>query len=63
MKGQDNYIEVKEYRFPSAIVRVHIPDLTEEEREKRMARVKLATVNLMKGLYKAGDEKCGLMNL
>lgn len=47
MKGQDTYKEVKVIEFPNMIARVYIPDLTEEERERRMKRIKDATVRLL----------------
>ncbi len=34
--GQDTFKEVKIITFPDMIVRVHIPDLTPEERARRM---------------------------
>ena len=48
MKCNDNYKEVKEYIYPNAIVRVHIPDITEEERARRMKRIKQAAENLVR---------------
>lgn len=47
MRGQDTYKEVKTFVYPNAIVRVHIPDLTEEERERRMNNIKKATAEFM----------------
>ena len=41
----DTYKEVRTFEYPGMIVRVHIPDLTEEERARRM-----------KQLYKAAEE-------
>lgn len=35
MKGQDAIKEIFTHKFDNCIVRVHIPDLTEEERSKR----------------------------
>ena len=51
----DTYKEVKMYRYPNAIVRVHIPDLTPEEREKRMKIIADAARNMLKSMEK--DEK------
>ena len=31
----DTYSKVKEYHYPNCTVRVHFPDLTPEERERR----------------------------
>lgn len=51
----DSYKEVKTFYFDNAVVRVHIPDLTEEERSRRMSRIKDAAANMMKGIER---EKC-----
>lgn len=52
MKGQDKIKEVKEFTYPGAIVRVHIPDLTAEERERRMNNFKKATEEFLKEVVK-----------
>ena len=44
----DTYKEVKEIQFPGMVARVHIPDLTPEERSRRMKRIKEAAANLLK---------------
>lgn len=36
MKRQDTYKEVRTLKFGENIVRVHIPDLTSAERERRL---------------------------
>lgn len=44
----DTYKDVKTYTYDDGcVVRVHIPELTEEERERRMNNIKRAAVNLM----------------
>ena len=43
----DTYKEVRTYHYPNAIVRVHIPDITPEERERRMANISKAAANLL----------------
>lgn len=48
MKGQDVYKEVVTIEFPNMVARIHIPDLTEEERKKRMQRIYDATINLLR---------------
>lgn len=48
MACKDTYKEVKEYVYPNAIVRVHIPDITEEERARRMKIIKQAAENLVR---------------
>lgn len=52
MKGQDTYKEVKTFTYPNCIVRVHIPDLTEEERTRRMQRIHDAAADLLKDVMK-----------
>lgn len=48
MKKKDTYKEVKTFTYPNAIVRVHLPDLTPDERERRMRAVKKAAEDLLK---------------
>ena len=36
---KDTYKEVRVIEFPQGTARVHIPDLTDEERERRMKRI------------------------
>lgn len=47
-KGQDTYKEIITFNFPNAVVRVHIPDLTEEERARRMKKIHDEALNLLK---------------
>ena len=47
-KKEDTYKEVRTFTYPNAIVRVHIPDLTPDERNRRMQRVKKAAEDLLK---------------
>lgn len=42
MEGQRTFI------YPNAIVRVHFPDLTDEEQQKRMKKIHQAAVELLK---------------
>ena len=56
-KIQDTYTEVRTFTYSNAIVRVHIPDLTPEERERRMKAVRKATVDLMKEVIKLERSK------
>ena len=39
MKQQDTYKEVRVIEFPQGTATVHIPNLTKEERERRMERI------------------------
>lgn len=45
MNGKD---VMKVYTYPNAIVRVHFPDLTEEENKRRMKRLYQAAVEVLK---------------
>lgn len=49
MKTKDTYKETKTIHFPGMVARVHIPDISPEEREKRMKTIHKATINLLKG--------------
>lgn len=52
MKTPDTYKEVRTFNYPGWTIRVHIPDLTEEERARRMHHIRKATENVMKEVYK-----------
>lgn len=45
---KDTYKEIKTFEYPNFIVRVHIPDLTKEERARRMKEIEKAAINLLK---------------
>lgn len=49
MQSQDTYKEVKTFIYPNAIVRVHIPDLAEDERNRRMKEIKKYAEELLRG--------------
>lgn len=46
MKG-DTYKEVRVFEYDGAIARVHIPDLTPEEHQKRMQMIENAARDLL----------------
>lgn len=46
---KDTYKETKVFTYPNMTVRVHIPDITAEERERRMKAIHKAAANLLKG--------------
>ena len=50
MKCQDTYKEVRTIQFSGMIARVHIPELTSDERAKRMKAIHKAAENLLKGV-------------
>jgi len=52
LKSCDTYKEVKVFEYPNMTVRVHIPDLTEEERNRRMAQIHKAAAELLKSSKK-----------
>lgn len=54
MKNTDTYKEIRVFEYPNAIVRVHIPDLTEAERARRMKILHDAAANLLKEVKKRG---------
>ena len=45
----DSYKEVRTFEFPGLIARVYIPDLTSEERSKRMKAIHKEAEKLLKG--------------
>lgn len=47
-KSIDTYKEVKTFSFENMTVRVHIPELTEEERTRRMKAIHKAASDLLK---------------
>lgn len=44
------------FTYPNATVRVHIPDLVESEREKRLNEIKRTAEILLKGAMKNGTK-------
>lgn len=44
----DSYKETKIFEFPGMIARVHIPDLTSEEKARRMKSIHKAAAELLK---------------
>ena len=49
-------MQCRVFEYPDAIVRVHIPDLADEERAKRMREIKRSAELLLKGVM-ANDAK------
>lgn len=45
------------FEYPNAIVRVHIPDIAPEEREKRMREIKRSAEILLRGVVKYDAER------
>ena len=53
MKKQDTYKETRVFYYDNAIVTVHFPDITPEEHERRVERVKEAAAKLLKEAIRA----------
>ena len=47
MKQQDTYKEVRVIEFPQGTATVHIPDLTDEERDRRMKQIARSAARLL----------------
>ena len=45
MSGQ---CEIKTFTYPNMVVRVHLPDLTDEEQKRRMKKIHKAAEELLK---------------
>ncbi|MBR4859322.1 MAG: hypothetical protein IKU08_09095 [Clostridia bacterium] len=45
------------FNFPNAIVRVHRPELTDQERSKRMKAIHKASADLLKEVEKRKTER------
>ena len=56
MKCTDTYKEERVIELPGMIIRVHIPDITEEERQRRLKFVYEAAANLLKSREGARNE-------
>ena len=57
MQGQ-----TKVFKYPNATVRVHIPDLAKEEKDKRMKDVKLAAELVIREVLKNEYRTCNTNN-
>jgi hypothetical protein len=47
MKQQDTYAEPKTYTYPGIVAKVYSPILTEEERQRRMAKIAKSAERLL----------------
>lgn len=45
MNGQ---CEIQTFIYPNAVVRVHFPDLSDEENQRRMRKIEKAAIELLK---------------
>jgi len=44
----DGQREIKTFTYPNMVVRVHFPDLTDEENDKRMKKIHKAAEEVLK---------------
>ena len=51
-KCQDVYNEVRVFEYPNTIIRVHRPDISDEERARRMNVIRKAAEALLKEVHK-----------
>ena len=47
MKQTDTYKEIRTFHYDNIVVRVHIPDISEEERARRMKEIARAAAQLL----------------
>lgn len=57
MQSKDTYKEIRTFTYPNAIVRVHIPDLSTDERNRRMRKVEKAAADLLKSVERRANER------
>ena len=50
--SQDVYKEVRVFEYPGWVIRVHIPDISDEENERRMKKVRKSAEALLKEVQK-----------
>lgn len=50
--SQDVYKEVRVFEYPGWTIRVHIPDISDEENERRMKAVRKSAEALLKEVHK-----------
>ena len=62
MQNRDKYKEVRVFKYPNATVWVHIPELTDEEREKRLNALKRSTEALLREVLRNENRKIGDTN-
>lgn len=59
MAGQDNYILKSTFQYPNAIIKVYVPDISDEEREKRRRQFVKATEIFLRKVEKDRLEREG----
>ncbi len=58
MKSVDTYSKVKTFEFPNMVVRVQFPDLTPDERNRRMKTIHSAAKKILQGKIEKGTRQC-----
>jgi hypothetical protein len=51
VKNVDIYKEIITVKRPNMTVRIHIPDITAEEKEKRLEHIKKASTDILREVY------------
>ena len=46
-------MQSREFKYPNATVRVHFPDIAEEENERRLKEIKFSAELLLRSLIKS----------
>lgn len=57
MAKTDTYKEVRTFNYPGWTIRVHIPDLTPEERQRRMKAIERAAADVLRAAEKTEYSK------
>lgn len=52
MKTKDTYKDVRVFKYPNATVRVHFPDITPEENERRLKEIKRSAEDLLRAVIR-----------
>ena len=51
----DTYKEVRTFHYPNAVARVYVPDITQEERDRRIANISKAAADLLISIEQERD--------
>lgn len=60
MAKTDTYKEVRTFNYPGWTIKVHIPDLTPDERSRRMKRIHDSAAELIMAAERIKNEKIGI---
>ena len=53
----DTYKEIRTFEYPGMVVRVHIPDISEAERNRRMKQLYKASESILKSYQKIENKR------